>query len=47
MPFFDTATVLVVVLVLVLILGGIIILVGTGSTDPEWSRRGDRDRSDP
>ena len=43
MPFFSDPVVLIVVLILVVLIAGAIILVGTGSTDPEWSRRGDPD----
>ncbi len=46
MPFFDSATLLVVVLTLVFLIAGVIILVGTGSADPEWSKRGDPDHPD-
>lgn len=46
MPFFDNPTVLVIVLILVVIIAGAIILIGTGASDPEWSRRGDPDHPD-
>ena len=46
MPFFDSPTVLVIVLMLVILIAGAIMLVGTGASDPEWSRRGDPDQPD-
>ena len=39
MPFFDTEIIFIVVLMVVIIIAGVVILVGTGSTEPDWHNR--------